>query len=282
MGICSGKTFWQDLKHWTRTLCKSPSFTAVVVLTLALGIGATTAIFTLMDAVMLKSLPVANPGQLYRLGDNNNCCVMTGTQDGGSFVLYSYPLYEHLRDHTAEFTRLAAFASYLSDLSVRRQDHSAAEPYKGEFVSRELLSRCSGIGAIAGRTLTPKDDTASASPVAVMSYHTWQTRYRLRPFGDWRGLHHQHRALHGGRGSTAQILWRYASQRPSRFLAAVSCQPGSLVVQLRTRVALSDRTAQIGRLAGRGAIFISRSSSRRGCGNRAGIAPRPNSVATRS
>ena len=86
------ETFWQDVRIGLRTLCKSPSFTAVVVLTLALGIGASTAIFTLMDAVMLKSLPVENPGQLYRLGDNNNCCVMTGTQDGGSFVLYSYPL----------------------------------------------------------------------------------------------------------------------------------------------------------------------------------------------
>lgn len=65
------ETCCQDLRIGVRTLCKSPSFTAVVVLTLALGIGATTAIFTLIDAVMLKSLPVTNPGQLYRLGDNN-------------------------------------------------------------------------------------------------------------------------------------------------------------------------------------------------------------------
>ncbi|PYU43261.1 MAG: ABC transporter substrate-binding protein, partial [Acidobacteria bacterium] len=84
-------------------------FTAAVVLTLALGIGATTAIFTLIDAVMLKFLPVANPRQLYRLGDNNGCCVMVGTQNGGSFVLYSYQLYENLRDHTPEFSELAAF-----------------------------------------------------------------------------------------------------------------------------------------------------------------------------
>jgi macrolide transport system ATP-binding/permease protein len=85
------ETCWQDLRVEFRTLCKSPSFTGVVVLTLALGIGATTAIFTLVHAVMLKSLPVANPGQLYRLGDNNNCCVMVGTQNDCSFVLYSYP-----------------------------------------------------------------------------------------------------------------------------------------------------------------------------------------------
>jgi len=174
------ETFWNDLRIGLRTLCKSPSFTTVVVLTLALGIGATTAIFTLMDAVMLKSLPVTDPGQLYRLGDNNNCCVMTGTQDGGSFVLYSYPLYEHLRDHTPEFTRLAAFASYLSDLSVRRHNDSTAEPYKGEFVSGNYFEMF-GIGTVAGRALTPADDTASSSPVAVMSYHTWQTRFGSDP-----------------------------------------------------------------------------------------------------
>src|SRR5215472_9560104 len=108
-------TCWRDVRFAIRTLLKSPGFTAAVVLTLALGIGATTAIFTLVNAVMLKSLPVPNPKQLYRLGDNNNCCEMTGTQNDGSFVLYSYPLYEHLRDQTPEFSQLAAFGSYLSD-----------------------------------------------------------------------------------------------------------------------------------------------------------------------
>jgi predicted permease len=171
------ETCWQDLRMGCRTLCKSPSFTVVVVLTLALGIGATTAIFTLIDAVMLKSLPVANPRQLYRLGDNNNCCVMVGTQNGGSFVLYSYPLYEHLRDHTPEFSELVAFGSHLSDLSVRRHGDSAAvEPYKGEFVSGNYFDMF-GIGAFAGRTLTQNDDRSGALPVAVMSYHTWQTRF---------------------------------------------------------------------------------------------------------
>src|SRR5437660_6261783 len=129
------ETHWRGVRFGVRTLLKSPGFTAVVVLTLALGIGANTAIFTLIDAVMLKTLPVASPKQLYRLGDNNNCCVMTGTQNGGSFVLYSYSLYEDLRDHTPEFTELAAFDSTLSDLSVRRGGDSAAAPYKGEFVS---------------------------------------------------------------------------------------------------------------------------------------------------
>src|SRR6266513_2954459 len=94
---------WQDLRYGLRMLAKNPGCTAVALTTLALGIGANSAIFTLVDAIMLKSLPVANPKQLYRLGDNDNCCVMVGTQNGGSFVLYSYKLYEYLRDHTPEF-----------------------------------------------------------------------------------------------------------------------------------------------------------------------------------
>src|SRR5437016_1538377 len=130
------ETCWRDLRFGVRTLLKSPAFTIVVILNLALGIGANTAIFTLVNAVMLKSLPIAKPAELYRLGDNNNCCVMIGTQNGGSFVLYSYPLYEILRDQTPEFNQLAAFQPWPSDLSVRRSgDSAAAEPYKGERVS---------------------------------------------------------------------------------------------------------------------------------------------------
>jgi len=172
---------WQDLRYAVRQLRQSPQFTAVCVLTLALGIGANTAIFTLVDAVLLRSLPVENPGQLYRLGDNNNCCVMTGTQNDGSFVLYSYPLYEDLRDHTPEFSQLAAFESYLSDLSVRRRGASApAEPYKGEYVSGNYFTMF-GIRAFAGRTLTPGDDSPGAPPAAVMNYHTWRTRFSSDP-----------------------------------------------------------------------------------------------------
>ena len=103
----------QDLRYALRMLRKSPGFTAVAILTLALGIGANTAIFTLVDAVMLKSLPVPEPEQLYRLGDSDNCCQMTGTQNYGSFVLYSYPLYQYLREGTSDFIGLAAFSPSL-------------------------------------------------------------------------------------------------------------------------------------------------------------------------
>src|SRR5437016_2935774 len=175
------ETCWRDLRFGVRTLLKSPAFTMVVILTLALGIGANTTIFTLVNAVMLKPLPIGDPKQLYRLGDNNNCCVMVGTQNGGSFVLYSYPLYENLRDHTPEFDELAAFRSSLANLSVRRLGVSSfAEPYKGEFVSGNYFSMFR-IQAFAGRLLTPLDDSSGALRVAVMSYHTWQQHFGLDP-----------------------------------------------------------------------------------------------------
>jgi len=171
--------FMRDLRFGARMLRQNPGFTIVAVLTLALGIGANTAIFTLIDAVMRRSLPVANPRQLYRLGDNNSCCVMVGTQEGGSFVLYSYALYENLRDHTPEFSGLAAFEPWTSDLNVRRNG-SAAEPYKGEFVSANYFNTL-GVRAFVGRLLAPPDDSASAPRVAVMNYHTWQQHFGLDP-----------------------------------------------------------------------------------------------------
>ena len=173
------ETCWQDLRYAMRTLRKSPGFTAAVVLTLALGIGANTAIFTLTDAVMLKRLPVANPERLYRLGDNNSCCVMGGTQNGGSFVLYSYALYKELRDHTPEFSELAAFEPWTSDLNVRRAG-SAAQPYKGEYISGNYFPMF-GIEPFAGRVLGPADDSPGAPPAAVMGYHTWQRRFGSDP-----------------------------------------------------------------------------------------------------
>src|ERR1700689_2884777 len=109
------RNLWQDLRYAVRQLRKAPGFTFVCVLTLALGIGANTAIFTLVDAVMLKSLPVANPKELYRLGDTFDCCVQDGLQN--SWNIYSYQLYQQFRDHTPEFREMAAFQSFTQGLS---------------------------------------------------------------------------------------------------------------------------------------------------------------------
>src|SRR5256885_12064384 len=107
-----------DVRYGMRTLRKSPGFTAVVVLTLALGIGANTAIFTLIDAAMLKALPVPSPEQLYRLGDNNNCCVMVGTQNGGRFFFFFFSLLQKLFEHTPLIYGPAAFLALATGFNV--------------------------------------------------------------------------------------------------------------------------------------------------------------------
>jgi predicted permease len=172
----------QDSRLGLRQLRKSPGFTAVAILTLALGIGANTAIFTLVHAVMMKSLPVPNPGQLYSLGDTKLCCDTTDIADlRDNFALYSFPLYKHVRDNTPEFSELAAFQSWLANLSVRRSGVAGvAEPYFGEFVSGNYFSLFE-IGAFAGRTFTPADDQPNASPVTVLSYRAWSRRFGSDP-----------------------------------------------------------------------------------------------------
>lgn len=173
------ETFVQDIRYGLRTLQKSPGFTTVAILTLALGIGANTAIFTLVHAVLLKPLPVAHPNQLYNLGDDQNCCSLSGSQD--SFTLFSYPLYQEIRDHTPEFSEIAAFRSHVPMLSVRRSGSDAfAEPFRTQFVSGNYFSMF-GVRAFAGRTLAPADNEPSAPTVAVLSYRTWQVRFAADP-----------------------------------------------------------------------------------------------------
>jgi predicted permease len=169
----------KDIQLAFRQLAHSKGFSLVALLTLALGIGANTAVFTLVHAVMLQSLPVANPNQLYRLGDSGACCVIGGYQD--RFSIYSYPLYQYLRDHTPEFEEMAAFGAELSPFSVRRGGvTSVPTPLVGEFVSGNYFSMF-GLHAAAGRTLAVTDDAIGAAPVAVLSYRTWQQRYALDP-----------------------------------------------------------------------------------------------------
>lgn len=123
-------TVLQDIRYALRQLRKSPGFTITAVLTLALGIGANTAIFTLVHAVMLKSLPVANPAQLYRIGDNDNCCVWGGLQNKG-WGLFSYRLYQYIVTNTPQFEQVAAFSANSYVFSVRRSGSSeAAETFR--------------------------------------------------------------------------------------------------------------------------------------------------------
>src|SRR6185295_17132227 len=114
-------------------------------------------IFSLVNAVLLKSLPVANPLELYRLGKANRCCYMGGYSQDEEFSLVSYDLYRYFRDHTQGFSELAAFPASGQLFGVRRAGHpDAAETYPGEFVSANYFVMF-GIRAYAGRTLTPED-----------------------------------------------------------------------------------------------------------------------------
>jgi len=167
-----------DLKNAMRQLRRSPGFALTAVLTVALGIGATTAIFTLVHAVLLKSLPVEDPGGLWRVGDNEQCCVNGGLPDYQSPVndwsLFSFRQYEQFRDHTPGFASLAAFESSDHEMAVRRagSDHPA-QPWYGEFVSGNSFDTL-GIRPYAGRLLQPSDDIKGAAPVAVLSFQAWE------------------------------------------------------------------------------------------------------------
>jgi len=170
----------QDFKFALRQLRKFPGFTITVVLTLALGIGANTAIFSLVHAVLLSSLPVTDPATLYRIGDKDDCCVNGGFLDKqGDFDLFSYELYRNFRDNIPEFQSLAAFQAGHDSMNVRRAGGSA-KAERGEFVSGNYFTTF-GVGAYAGRVLVPSDDVIGAPPVAVMSYQVWQTDYAADP-----------------------------------------------------------------------------------------------------
>jgi predicted permease len=165
----------KDIRYALRQFANAPVFTVTAVLTLALGIGATTAIFTLVHAVLLNSLPVAKPSELYRVGDVENCCVNGGLQDNWS--LFSYDKYKMFRDNTPGFVELAAFQAGHDLIGVRRAGTSeAARSMRSEFVSGNYFAMF-GIGAYAGRVLTPEDDRKGAPPVTVISYRAWQAKF---------------------------------------------------------------------------------------------------------
>ena len=172
-----------DVRDALRQLWKAPGFTATAVLTLALGIGATTAIFTLVHQVMLKSLPVSKPEELWRIGDKIRCCNWGGYNQGDdqNFSLFSWELYKNFRARTPEFTDLAALQAGNAPLGVRRAGSQAqVDTRNGEYVSGNFF-RTLGVQPWIGRMMTDADDQESAPPVAVMSYHVWKEKYGSDP-----------------------------------------------------------------------------------------------------
>ena len=164
-----------ELRYALRQFWVARVFTATAVLTLALGIGGTTAIFTLMHAVMMQSLPVGDPALLYRIGDGSDCCVQGGPQQ--RWGMFSFPLFERLTAELPEFESLTAFQAGAARVSVRRQDvETTARPLRSEFVTGNYFSTL-GIKAFGGRVFTPDDDRPAAAPVVVLSHHLWEGTY---------------------------------------------------------------------------------------------------------
>lgn len=168
-----------DSREALRQLGKAPGFTITAVVTLALGIGATTAIFTLVHQVLLKSLPVTKPEELWRIGDKIRCCNWGGYTQGedGDFSLFSWEAYNNFRAHTPEFADLAALQAGNAPLGVRRAGSQAqADTRNGEYVSGNFF-RTLGVRPWIGRLMTDSDDQEGAPAIAVMSYHIWQAKY---------------------------------------------------------------------------------------------------------
>ena len=178
---------WQDLRYAARILRKSPGFTLVAVFSLALGIGANTALFSVVDAAMLKSLPVRDPGELRQMSwlaaDNaeqpfhsysGSTFHSSGGPPGGTS--FSYPAYELLRDHVPQFSDTIGYAGAQVNVTGR----GASEVAIGWFVSGNYFSGL-GVRPFAGRLLQPADDAPGAPAVAVLSYQYWAERFALDP-----------------------------------------------------------------------------------------------------
>ena len=176
----AAESLWQDVRYGMRQLLRSPGFSVVALLTLALGIGANTAIFTLVHAVMLKQLPIADPQHLYRIGEGEfYCCEWGGLQ--GSWGTFDYPFYKHLHDTNPFFDQIAAFSGSTPSFNIRRADtRETAHNITGEYVSGNYFATL-GLEPAIGRLIHVADDEAAAPAVAVMGYQAWQRDYAGDP-----------------------------------------------------------------------------------------------------
>ena len=166
----------QNLRYALRQLRRSPGFAVTAVLTLALGVGATTAIFTLIYQVMLRPLPVQAPEQLYKLGARYDCCYNHGSLFG-DWTLFSYHQYLNFRSHLSGFSSMAAVEAGQRPVGMRPQNSTeAAVPAQVQFVSGNYFSTL-GVTAAQGRALQPSDDQRGTQPRVVLSYNLWQRRF---------------------------------------------------------------------------------------------------------
>jgi predicted permease len=170
----------KDVQYALRQFRRNPGFAITAALTLSLGIGATTAIFTLIYNTMLKALPVQHASKLYMVGKEPTCCNYGGLQ-GDEWRIFSNDLYLYFRDHTKGFESLTAFQSFSTSLLTRRVgDSHPPDTVAGRFVAGNEFATL-GVPLALGRPLQPSDDTEGAPAVAVISYRMWQRRLGLDP-----------------------------------------------------------------------------------------------------
>src|SRR5260370_32638534 len=163
--------FFQDIRYGLRQLRQSPGFTAVGLITLALGIGANTTIFSITDQVLLRSLPVPHPEELVVFRSPG---YKTGSvwSDGDAAQSFSYPMYKELRDHGGDIAAL--FARFAVSLNVSGRGQT--EHVDGELISGNYFQAL-GVAPALGRLLTPDDESApGTNPVAVLSSQYWSRR----------------------------------------------------------------------------------------------------------
>ncbi|MBZ5500504.1 MAG: ABC transporter permease [Acidobacteriia bacterium] len=168
-------SFFEDIRYTLRTLRLNPGFATVAVLSLTLGIGANTAIFSLVDAIMLRMLPVTDPERLVFLSDPASAGVASGAETGVR-SLFTYQEFEHLRDHNQVFSGAFASESNPARINVRIA-MGPVEEARGKLVSGAYFEVL-GVRPALGRTFTAAEDSSpGADPVAVLSYDYWTRRF---------------------------------------------------------------------------------------------------------
>src|SRR6266566_1945499 len=176
---------WQDLRFALRILAKNPGFTLIAVLTLALGVGANTAIFSVLDSVLLRSLPVPHPEQLVTLSDPDEHGSSFGSE-GGDRSLLAYSEFEYFRDHNEVFSEIFSADSQLPELEITIPNSSSSTGAQKESARIRLVSgdyfATLGVTPAAGAFFTREVDRArGGSPIAVLSYAFWKQRFGLDP-----------------------------------------------------------------------------------------------------
>jgi len=234
-GIDFVESLTQDIRYGLRVLRKSPGFTATAILTLALGIGANTAMFSLINAIMLRSLPVPNPQQLVILGWTarqepettqervwSGCQQMLGDQNEHGNCSFSLALFQQMRAQQSVFSGMAAFFDIDSVAAINGQ----AITTRAEFVSGDWFSTL-GVRPLLGRIINPADDARGGAPVAVLGYRFWQSKFAGDP------------SIVGKTITINQILFTIVGVAPPGFLGLEPGIPLDFWVPLSTEVAVT-------------------------------------------